>query len=54
MQKNLIIDLDIAEVKAADIFYTSKTYSFLSVKSAELYKKTWREIYDVLKEELNF
>ncbi|MDR0793563.1 MAG: DUF3990 domain-containing protein [Chitinophagaceae bacterium] len=50
--ENLITDLDIDEEKAADIFYTSKTFSLLSDKSTELYKKTWQEIYERLKTEL--
>ena len=51
--ENLITDLNIDDEKAADIFYTSKTFSVLSDKSTELYKKSWQEIYDLLNNELN-
>jgi hypothetical protein len=51
--ENLVTDLDIDEEKATDIFYTSKTFSTLSDKNTELYKKSWQEIYNILKNELN-
>jgi hypothetical protein len=50
--ENLVADLDIDEEKAADIFYISKTFSSLSDKTTELYKKSWQEIYNLLKNEL--
>ena len=50
--ENLIIDLNIDEKQAADIFYTSKIFALLSDKTTELYKKQWTEIYDMLKMEL--
>jgi hypothetical protein len=50
--ESLITDLDIIDEKAADIFYTSKTFSLLSNKNTELYKKNWQEIYQMLKNEL--
>jgi len=51
--ENLITDLEIADEKAADVFYSSKTFSLLSDKTTELYKKDWQEIYQMLKNELN-
>ena len=51
--ENLMTDLDIDAEKAADIYYTSKTFSLLSNKSTGLYNKSWQEIYDELKNELN-
>ena len=51
--ENLMTDLDIDAEKAADIYYTSKTFSLLSDKSTGLYNKSWQEIYDELKNELN-
>ena len=51
--ENLITDLNIDDEKAADIFYTSKTFSLLSDKNTELYKKSWQEIYNELNNELN-
>ena len=47
-----MIDLNIDEKQTADIFYTSKTFVTLSDKSTEFYKKTWQEIYEMLKIEL--
>ena len=38
---------------AADMLYNSKTFSQLSDKTTELYKKQWTEIYDMLKIELS-
>jgi len=51
--ENLMIDLDIDEKQAADILYTSKTFTQLSQENTKLYKKTWQEIYELLKQEQN-
>ena len=53
-----IIEMLIAEQKfgkydATDTVYNSNTFSKLSDKTTELYKKQWTEIYDMLKIELN-
>jgi hypothetical protein len=50
--ENLMIDLAIDEKKAADIFYTSKTFAMLADKNTEFYKKDWTEIYKLLRNEL--
>ena len=50
--ENLMIDLDIDEKQSADILYTSKTFTQLSQENTKLYKKTWQEIYELLKQEL--
>jgi hypothetical protein len=50
--ENLISDLTIDEIKAADTFYTSKAYAQLSDPTTGYYKKTWQEIYEMLKKEL--
>ena len=50
--ENLMIDLDIDEKQAADVFYTSKTLALLSDKTTELYKKQWTEIYEMMKKEI--
>jgi hypothetical protein len=50
--EKLMIDLNIDEKHAADIFYTSKTFADISDKSTELFRKTWQEIYEMLKQEL--
>jgi hypothetical protein len=53
-----IIEMLMSEQKmnkydAADMLYNSKTFSQLSDKTTELYKKQWMEIFDMLKIELN-
>jgi len=49
----LMIDCNINEEKAADIFYTSNTFTQLADENTELHKKTWQEIYEMLKTELD-
>jgi hypothetical protein len=44
-------DYDINELEAADRYYTSNIYSQLADENTEFYKKTWREIYELLKQE---
>jgi hypothetical protein len=46
-----MIDCNINELEAADRYYTSKTYTQLADESSEFYKKTWQEIYEMLKME---
>jgi len=41
-------------MKAADLFYTSKTFVQLTDETTKLYQKTWQEIYELLKVELKF
>jgi len=50
--ENLMIDLDIDEKQAADILYTSETFTQLAEESTKLYKKMWQEIYGILEKEL--
>jgi len=50
--EKLMIDNSIDELQATDLFYTSKTFAALSEKSTELYKKSWQEIYEMLRKEL--
>jgi len=50
--RSLMIDYDINELEAADRYYTSNTYTQLADESTEFYKKTWQEIYELLKKEL--
>ncbi|GAB6012522.1 DUF3990 domain-containing protein [Viscerimonas tarda] len=52
--EKLMLDFDFEEEKATDLFYSSKTFEKLADENAELYKKTWQEIYKLLKQELNF
>jgi len=51
--ERLITEQNIAKYDATDMLYNSKTFSQLSDKTTELYKKQWTEIYDILKKELN-
>ncbi|MDR2474038.1 MAG: DUF3990 domain-containing protein [Tannerella sp.] len=45
----LMKDYGMSELEAADIYYTSETYIKLTDETTELYKKTWTEIYEILK-----
>ncbi|NDV58414.1 DUF3990 domain-containing protein [Bacteroides sp. 519] len=48
----LIFDYNINEEKATDVFFSSQIFLLLSNESTEFHKKTWQEIYELLKEEL--
>ncbi|MDR3094194.1 MAG: DUF3990 domain-containing protein [Bacteroidales bacterium] len=50
--EQLMLDLQIDEEKAADIFYTSAVFTQLAEESTKLYEKSWQEIYERLKKEL--
>jgi len=50
--KQFILDFDIAEETAADNFFSSNTFAKLADETTELFKKTWQEIYESLKQEL--
>jgi hypothetical protein len=50
--EQFVLDFNYGEEKATDIFYSSNTFGKLADKSTELYKKTWQEIYEMLKIEL--
>lgn len=50
--QSLMIDFDINELEAADKYYLSNTYTQLADEATEFYKKTWQEIYELLKKEL--
>lgn len=48
-----LIDVDgITEKNARALYYKSDTYKNLYDEDTELYKKSWQEIYDILKEEI--
>ena len=51
--QSLMTDYDINELEAIDRYYTSNTCSQLADESTEFYKKTWQEIYELLKQEKN-
>jgi hypothetical protein len=48
----MIKEYQIDEKKAAEMFYSSKTFTQLSDISTELHKKSWQEIYKMLEKEL--
>ena len=50
--KKLVIEQQIDEEQAADLFYSSTTFGKLADASTEFYKKSWQEIYEMLKTEL--
>jgi len=50
--QSLMTDYKINELEATDRYYTSNTYTQLANESTEFYKKSWNEIYEMLKIEL--
>jgi len=36
-----------------DLFYNSKTFTQLAEERTKLYEKSWQEIYEILKKELD-
>jgi hypothetical protein len=50
--EQFILDFNINDGTAADKFYSSKTFTRLADESTGFYKKTWQEIYEMLKQEL--
>jgi hypothetical protein len=49
--EQLMLDLQIDETKAADMFYSSATFGQLAAPDTKLYEKDWQEIYQILKQE---
>jgi len=50
--ETLMLDKDIDDIQATDIFYASGTFTQLADESTNLYKKSWREVYEMLQKEL--
>ncbi|MDR0692681.1 MAG: DUF3990 domain-containing protein [Prevotellaceae bacterium] len=50
--EKLILDNQIDEIKATDLFYNSETFTRLADVSTGFYLKPWQEIYEILKKEL--
>ena len=50
--EQFILDFNMNEEKAADLFFSSKTFTLLADANTELYKKSWQEIYELLKQEI--
>jgi hypothetical protein len=51
--QSLMLEFGKNEAEATDIYYISDTYARLADESAELYKKPWQEIYEMLKAEIS-
>jgi hypothetical protein len=50
--EKLMLDNQIDEMKATDLFYNSRTFSQLADEATGFYLKPWQEIYEMLKKEL--
>jgi hypothetical protein len=50
--ENLMLDNQIDDIRAADLFYKSKTFESLADESTRLYEKPWQEIYELLRKEM--
>ena len=51
--QSLVVDLELNEQQAIDIYFQSNTYKQLIDKTTKLHEKTWTEIYQLLLTELN-
>ncbi|MDR2144863.1 MAG: DUF3990 domain-containing protein [Tannerella sp.] len=51
--KQIMIDGNMDEMRATDLFFTSDTFSKLSDKMTALHLKSQQEIYEMLKKEIN-
>ncbi|MDR2563436.1 MAG: hypothetical protein LBC98_05770, partial [Prevotellaceae bacterium] len=51
--EQLMLDNRIDETQATELFYTSKTFTQLADETSELYKRSWTEIYEMLKKEMD-
>jgi len=51
--EKLIIDFNINEEKAADLFFSSATFGKITNEAADFHKKSWQEIYELLKSEID-
>jgi len=49
--EKLMLDNQIDEAQAVDLFYNSKTFTQLEDETTGLYLKPWQEIYEILKKE---
>jgi len=50
--QSLIVDFEMDDNKAIDVYFDSKIYSRLIDENSNFYKKPWQEIYEMLKKEL--
>jgi hypothetical protein len=51
--EQLLLNLQIDEEKATDMFFASNTFAQLADSTTQLYEKDWTEIYKLLLDELN-
>ena len=51
--EKLMIERNLNEVEATDLFYSSSTFTQLANEDTEFYLKSWQEIYELLKQEIN-
>ena len=51
--EKLVFDNNFSEMEATDFFYNSQTFKQLSDKSTQFYKKSWQDLYELLKKEIN-
>jgi hypothetical protein len=49
----IMLDFHINEEKAADVLYTSAVFAQLTSPETDFSLKSWQEIYEMLKKELN-
>ena len=50
--EKLMLDKEIDEVLATDLFFNSTTFIELETEATQLHKLSWQEIYEILKLEL--
>jgi len=50
--QSLVVDFEMSDYQAIDTYFNSKTYSLLIDENTGYHEKSWQEIYDMLKKEL--
>jgi hypothetical protein len=50
--QHLMTNLEMNEMQATDVYYTSNTFTQLADETTKLYLQPWQEIYELLKQEL--
>ena len=48
--QSLVVDFEMNDYQAIDIYFNSKTYSLLIDEKTGYYEKPWQEIYEMLNE----
>jgi hypothetical protein len=48
---SIATDYNLSEADSEDLYFTSDTYAKLSDENTKLHKKSWLEIYEMLKKE---